>query len=311
VRKGWYKLREPGAQLAQNVQVSRGKGGFGEKIIIIFFAFLTLLFILPLYYVLLVSFNADGSNTPKILYLIPMKLDFTSYKIILQTKVMIYAFFNSVIITVLGTALSILLTTCAAYALSKSFPGKKVILYGFLFTMFFNGGMIPYYLTVKGLGLINTLAVMIIPTAINTFYLILMLSYFRTVPQALEESAQVDGANDIGILFKIVIPISMPTIAAITLFYAVDRWNEWFSAMLFINQIHLYPLQYLLRETLMQVQILTQSSGSGQMAAALVQTTSISIQMAVVVIASIPILLVYPFLQKYFTAGIMIGSVKE
>jgi putative aldouronate transport system permease protein len=292
-------------------QVSRGKGGVAEKIIITGFALLSLLFILPLYYVLLVSFGAEGANTPKILYFIPTKLDFTSYKIILQTKVMIYAFRNSVIITVAGTALSILLTTCAAYALAKKFPAKNIIMYGILFTMFFNGGLIPYYLTIKGFSMTNNLSVMIIPTAINTFYLIIMMTYFRTVPQALEESAQVDGANEIGILFRIIIPISMPTIAAITLFYAVDRWNEWFTAMLFINEIKLYPLQYLLRETLMQVQVLLQNSGSAQIAAQMVKTTTISLQMAVVVIASVPILLVYPFLQRYFTAGIMIGSVKE
>jgi putative aldouronate transport system permease protein len=290
---------------------SRGRGGIGEKLIIVFFAILSLLFLLPLYYVLLVSFDANGANTPKILYLIPTKLDFTSYKIILQTKVMIYAFFNSVVVTVVGTFLSILLTTCAAYALSKKFPGKKVILYAILFTMFFSGGLIPYYLTIKGLGLSNTLAVMIIPTAVNTFYLIIMLTYFRTVPKALEESAQVDGANEIGILFRIVIPISLPTIAAITLFYAVDRWNDWFMAMLFINEIKLYPLQYLLRETLMQVQVLLQNSGNSNIAASMVKTTTISLQMAVVVIASVPILLVYPLLQKYFTAGVMIGSLKE
>jgi putative aldouronate transport system permease protein len=288
---------------------SRGKGGMGEIAITVFFGLLTLLYVLPLYYVLLASFDADGSNVQKIAYFIPTKLDFSAYAYLLKTNVLIRSFFNSVFITIVGTLVNMLMSTCTAYALSKKWPGKRLILNLIIFTMFFNGGMIPYYLTVKNVGLVNHMAVMIIPAAINTYYLIIMLTYFKTVPASLEESARIDGANDIMILFRIILPTSLPTMAALTLFYAVDRWNDWFFAMLFISDVNKTPLQYLLRETLMAIQVLAQNSSSA--ASSIVTVPTITVQMAVVVIASVPILLVYPFLQKYFAAGIMIGSIKE
>ena len=180
---------------------------------------------------------------------------------------------------------------------------------GIVFTMFFNGGLIPFYLTMKNFHLINNLLVMVFPVAVNTFYLIICIAFFRTLPAALEESAKIDGANELQLLYKVILPISMPMIATIALFYAVDRWNEWWYGVLFMTNVNLLPLQALLRELLTNyAQVLSSI------------TTSVSVQnsdlqpemlkMAVLVLSTLPIACLYPFLQKYFSKGVMIGSIK-
>lgn len=190
--------------------------------------------------------------------------------------------------------------------MSKKFvPGVKFLKKAIIFTMLFNGGLIPYYLTLKNLGFINNILVMILPTAISTFYLIIVINYFLTFSKSLEESAKIDGANDIFILFRIVLPASLPTLACITLFYSVDRWNEWWLAMIFISDLNKYPLQLLLRDMLTNYAKL-----EGHLGLSHVKVYDQGLKMAVVVFTALPILCVYPFLQKYFTSGIMVGSVK-
>jgi putative aldouronate transport system permease protein len=176
--------------------------------------------------------------------------------------------------------------------------------------MFFSGGLIPYYLVVQSLNLVNNILVMVIPTGITTMYLIIMKNYFNSLPDSIEESAKVDGANDLYILWKIVLPISKPFIATFALFYAVDRWNEWYNALIFISDSAKVPLQIYLRELLINMNVQLSSS-----AAAVVESKAgvgiQATQMASIVISAIPIMCVYPFLQKHFVRGIMVGSIKE
>jgi len=248
----------------------------------------------------------------RIIYILPTSISFESYKLILQEKLVHSAFFVSVFITVVGTLVSMSLSTAAAYTLSKKdMPGNKILFTMILIPMFFSGGLIPYYLTVQKVGLINKIWVMIIPHAINTFYLILLKNFFRELPPSIEESAKIDGANDIYILYKIVLPMSAPVIATVSLFYSVDKWNEYYTALLFISNRKLYPLQLVLREIIMNFTQLMASSIGAAIVDSQKTIYSQSLQMAVIVVATVPILLVYPFLQKHFTKGIMLGAVKE
>ncbi|RAP73807.1 carbohydrate ABC transporter permease [Paenibacillus montanisoli] len=222
------------------------------------------------------------------------------------------AFTVSVAVTLIGTFLSLFLTTIAAYALSKKgMPGWKYIMGFIIFTMFFGGGLIPYYLTVKGVGLMDSYWVMILPSAVNTFYIWIMLSFFREFPVSLEESAKIDGAGDFSILMRIVIPTSMPVIASISLFYAVDRWNDWYTPMLFLTDADKYPMQLMLRNMLTSIsQILSMNNGVSAIDQSKVKIPQDSLKMAAIMVTSLPIMAVYPFLQKYFAKGVMIGSIK-
>ncbi len=277
-------------------------------IILIMVALVT---VFPFYYVLIISFADYGvlSSTP--VYILPTSISLDAYKTIMEAGNIVNSFFVSVFITVVGTLISLLLSVAAAYALSKPMPGRNVLFTLMIFTMFFSGGLIPYYLTVKTVGLVNNIFVMIMPMAINAFYVILLKNYFATVPPSLEESAKMDGANDLYILWRIVLPTSAPIIATISLFYAVDRWNEWWHALLFIQSKTKYPLQMVLREVLFNFDQMMGGSVGRSIAASRKFTYQRSVQMAIVVIATIPVLMIYPFLQKYFTKGIMLGSVKE
>ena len=283
-------------------------GAFNILLMIIL-AFIT---IFPLYYVVIVSLGKYEEIARQSIYIFPTSIDWQAYKVIMGAENILQSFFVSAFTTIVGTTFSMLLTIAAAYGLcKKQMPGRNILLMFVLFTMFFSAGLIPYYLTVKGLGLINNILVMIIPLGINTFYLIILKNFFSTIPPSLEESAKIDGANDIYILYKIVLPTSAPIIATLILFYSVDRWNEWWHAMLFISDKKWYPLQMVLREILFDFSQ-TQGNSIGQaIKASKMNIYPRSVQMAIVVITALPILLVYPFLQKYFTKGIMIGSIKE
>jgi putative aldouronate transport system permease protein len=268
--------------------------------------------VFPFYQTLLVSLSSAGDiNTQKV-FLYPISIDFSSYLYLISEGKAVKGILVTMIVTVFGTLFSMLVTVCGAYALSKkALPGRNLIFNGIIFTMFFSGGLVPYFLTIQKLHLQNSLLVMILPVAVNTFNLILMKNYFNTVSPSLEESAKMDGANDITILFNIILPVSLPMIAAITLFYAVDRWNEWWMAMMFINDTKKYPLQLVLREAITNItQILSDTSAGAQLASQKKNVYRDSIRAAIIVVSAVPILMVYPFLQKYFSAGIMVGSIK-
>jgi putative aldouronate transport system permease protein len=294
----------PDTAVSEERLANRGKSRV-DIILHIVFIITAICALFPFYTVVISSF---GTPTGIIW---PTAFTLEGYKQIIEFGVG-RAFAVSVSVTIIGTCISLFLTIVAAYSLSKkALPGRNIIMGFIIFTMFFAGGLIPYYLTVKGVGLYNSYWVMILPSALSTYYVWIMLSFFREFPESLEESAKIDGAGDFTILTRIVIPTSMPVIASISLFYAVDRWNDWYAPMLFLTDTNKYPLQLMLKKMLVSIdQVLTMNAGMSAIDQAKINIPMDSLKMAAIVIASIPIMIVYPFLQKYFTKGVMIGSIK-
>jgi putative aldouronate transport system permease protein len=271
---------------------------------------LALVVLFPFYGLVIVSLGSPPGT------IIPSGFSLSAYTYIIAQGAALRAILVSVGVTVVGTTLNVLLTVGTAWALSRRYlPGRALLLGLIVFTMLFSGGLIPWYLVVKDLGLVDSYAVMIVPWAMNAFYMIIMLAFFRNFPAELEEAARIDGANDLVILARIVVPTSAPVIAAIGLFYAVDRWNDWWTPFLFLNDPQKWPLQLYTKQLLINAsQVLGQSSG-GTGASSVVQgqlpVLPDALQMAVIVIGILPIMLVYPFIQKYFAKGVMIGSLKQ
>lgn len=262
--------------------------------------------LLPFLNVFATSFATTQEILEKDFILFPTSISLDAYRYILSTPTIFRSLFVSIGITVVGTFVSISLTALMAYGLSRKYLyGRRVINFFILFTILFSGGMIPGFILVRSLGLMNSYWALIIPRAINAFNLIIMRNFFQAIPSSLEESAKMDGANDFVIFLKIMVPLAMPSIATISLFYAVNYWNNFINAILYLTDASMWPIQVLLR------QIVILSAGL-QADASVVDITppSQSIQMATIVIATIPMLLAYPFVQKYFVKGALIGSVK-
>ncbi|TYA14722.1 carbohydrate ABC transporter permease [Paenibacillus faecis] len=264
----------------------------------------------PFYYVLLASLSDSNALLahPGLL-LAPLNFNFDAYIRVLDNPNIWSGYLNTLIILIFGTGLNLLLTTLGAYGLSRKIMLRKPIMLGIVFTMYFTGGIIPNYLLINNwLHLGDSLLALILPTAINTWNLIIMRTSFEAVPESLIESGRIDGAGEFGILFRIVVPLSMPVIAVMILYYGVGHWNSWFNAMLFIRERELFPLQLILREILVQNSTDSMQLGSS---AADQQAIGESIKYATIMVATLPILAVYPFLQKYFVKGVMIGAIKE
>lgn len=242
--------------------------------------------------------------------LLPLGLQWEAYKLVLGNPNLLTGYRNTLVIVVFGTAFNVLMTALGAYVLSrKQVYWNKLLTLLIVFTMFFGGGLIPTYLLVyKTLHLGNSLLALIVPGAISTYNLIVMRTSFKQIPESLEESARIDGANDFGILFRIVLPLSMPIVSVMILFYGVGHWNSWFGAMLYLRERELFPLQLILREILIQNNTDSMLTGVGSSDK---QSIGESVKYATIVLATVPILLVYPFLQKYFVKGVMIGALKE
>lgn len=243
--------------------------------------------------------------------MIPENFSLEAYKLVLGTDVVFNAYGVTIFITVVGTALSMLITSCIAYALSlDQLKYKNKIAFFVYFTMLFNGGLVPTYLLIsKYLKMTDSLWVLIIPVMMNPWNMFLLRNFFRTIPRSLAESAKIDGAGDIYILFKIILPISKPAIATISLFYSLGYWNEWFRAMLFIKSPEKYPLQYLIMKIIRNLQFAQELSVQSGIALDSV-APSYSVRMATTILTIGPIILVYPFVQKYFVKGMMVGAVK-
>ena len=238
----------------------------------------------------------------------PLKFSLNAYRLVFDNPMITKGYSNTFIIVLSGLVLNIFLTSLGAYALSrKGLRYRKQLLLFIVFTMFFNGGLIPLYFTVKGLGLTNTLGALIIPQAISAFNLIIMKTAFDAVPDSLEESAKIDGANEFVILFRIMIPLCMPVMAVMLLYYGVSHWNSWFNAMIYLQDRSLYPLQLVLRELLLLNDASSMATGSSGGEVAIIGET---LKHATIIVATVPILLVYPFLQKYFVKGALIGAIK-
>lgn len=238
----------------------------------------------------------------------PLGWNTASYTRVLSNPMIIKGYQNTLTIVVLGTTLNLLMTSLGAYVLSrKGVMLKNLIMFLVVFTMFFSGGLIPFYLQVRGLGLADKLWALIFPTLISTWNLIVMRTSFQAIPDSMEESARLDGANDLHILFLIILPLSLPVVAVMILFYGVGHWNAWFNAMIFLRSRTKYPLQLILREILVASDTSSMTTNVGGMD---VEAIGQTIKYATVVVATVPILFVYPFLQKYFVKGIMVGALK-
>lgn len=265
----------------------------------------------PLLYVIFAAFS-DPREFVKhsgILYH-PLGFSLTAFKIVFQNPNIISGYSNTLIYVTLGTFLNLLASVFGAYVLSrKTFAFKKPMMKAIVFTMYFHGGLIPLFLLVNNLGLFNSRFAIILPTLIGTWNLIVMRTAFMAIPDELEESAKMDGANDFIILFKIILPVAKATLAVMTLFYAVNHWNSWFSAMIYLRDRKLFPLQLLLREIL-----IANSSGGNTLNSDVMEDEKalifVIIKYATIVVATVPILFIYPFCQKYFMKGVMLGSVK-
>ncbi|MBK5262112.1 MAG: carbohydrate ABC transporter permease [Peptostreptococcaceae bacterium] len=274
-----------------------------------FLVIYAILVIYPIYYTFLISIS-DYSIASEVVFF-TTKIDLSAYKAVFGDSRFVRSFINSMIVTTVGLILNLLITSCSAYSLSvKGWKGKNIVYLFVLIPLFFSGGLIPYYLNIRDLHLINSLWVMILPTMLNLFFLFILINFFKALPASLAESANLDGANDIVILFRIILPISKPALVAIGLFYAVERWNEWWHALLFINDSAKYPLQLMLREMIMNISMYLNNQASSALAQSLNKVYAPSLKMATVMVATVPIMLVFPFLQKHFAKGIMIGSIK-
>lgn len=274
------------------------------------FGLLALLTLYPFYNVLIVSLSNTVTSAKYSPYLYPHVFDFTGYKAIVNDIYFFKSLKTTLFVTAIGVTLNMTFSVVAAYVLSKKrLVGRNIFLCMIIFTMLFSGGLIPTYLVMCDLHLDNTVWCMILPTMISTYYLIIMKNYFTTLPPSLEEAARIDGANQFTVLTKIYIPISKPFMATFALFYAVERWNGWWEAYLYINDKNIKPLQIYLRDVL--VSFNTQLGSQAQSVMSSGKVFVQSVQMAAIIVTMVPILCVYPFLQKYFVKGVMIGSVKE
>jgi putative aldouronate transport system permease protein len=264
--------------------------------------------LIPFLYIIAGSFSTPEELVRKGFVLIPTKFTLDTYKYIFSTSTLTHSLLVTIYITVLGTITNLLFTVFMAYPLAgKSLVGRRTIMILIVFTMLFSGGMIPTFLIVKSLGLLNSYWAIILPGAISAFNLIILISFFKQLPEELEESAKIDGCGDLRMLFQIVLPLSLPALATFSLFYAVGHWNTFFSAILYVNDSTKWPIQVLLR----QIVILSQGGigDSSQFDSNYVPPAE-TIKMAAIVVSTVPILIVYPFLQKHFAKGVLLGSIK-
>jgi putative aldouronate transport system permease protein len=267
-------------------------------------AIIALLTLYPFWYVLVISVSTEKAFYSDVYHLWPSSFSLATYQYALTNELLFRSLLISTAVTAMGLALSMLLTSIGAYALSKkTLKGRKPLFLFILFTMFFNGGIVPLYVLVNQLGMQNTLFAMFVPAAMNTFNLILMMNYFSEMPESLEEAARMDGCGEWRVLFRVVLPTAKPIAMTIMLFYGVFYWNDWFFAMLFMSDQTLYPLPLFLRNLVL--------SSQSFMAAGLSRQVPEMIKATVIVISIVPVLAVYPFVQKHFVQGIMLGSVKE
>jgi putative aldouronate transport system permease protein len=264
--------------------------------------------LLPFYSIIVGSLASARENALYPLLLWSREPTLDSYRYLISTPTMPRALLVSIYITIVGTITNIIMTILMAWPLShKRIMGRHGLMFFVTFTMLFSGGMIPNYMIVRATGLLNSWAALVIPSAINAFNLILMKNFFQEIPASLEESAKIDGANDLVILFRIVVPLSMAAIATFTLFYAVSHWNSFMNVILYINKSTKWTIQVLLR----QIVILSQRGvGDSSLVGEAFRIPPQGVKMAAIIFSTFPILCVYPFLQRYFIKGVMVGSIK-
>lgn len=275
---------------------------------------LLVIFVWPLWFVLIASISDPNEVWLGNVLLLPKKITLDSYEALMNYSQIWVGYKNTIFYTVVGTVINVVATICAAYPLSrKDFVPRKFILVMLMITMYFGGGLIPTYLVVSKLGLLNTRWAMILPGLVSVYNIIVMRTYFMSsIPTSLQEAATLDGANSFQYLIRIVLPLSKPIIAVIALYYAVGHWNDFYTALIYIYDNSLMPLQSFLRDMLMSTKM-TVNNISGLDAATVARKAQLAqtLKYSVIIVSTVPVLCIYPFIQKYFVKGVMIGSVKE
>jgi len=295
-RKGKIRMR---------VQRSLGSIAF-DAVVYISLLFMIFAIVYPLYYMAIISVS-NGMNVLRgEVKWFPIGFSLEAYRAILSDPLIARSYINTLLYTTTGTLLNVAMTALCAYPLSRRrLYGRSFFTVFIIITMLFSGGMIPTYLVVNALGLMNSIWAIIIPPAINVWYMIIMRTFFQNIPNEMHESAFMDGANDLSILWRIVLPLSLPVMATMVMFYAVWHWNSWFPATIYLHENKLYPVQVIMRSMVME-------GGSAQEAdpSRDLKTVQISMRYAIIIITILPIITVYPFIQKYFVQGVMVGSLK-
>lgn len=284
-------------------------GRIFDSINYILLTLVSMVMLYPFLNVVAISFSTYTSYIQHPFMIFPKEFSMEGFTFVFKNGLLLDSYKNTIIVTVASSALSLLLTVLMAYPLSKKhLRGRKIFMNLLIFTMLFNGGLIPNFYLIKSLGWIDSLWALIVPGALGAYNVILMKSFFETLPESLEESARMDGASELTVLTRIILPLSMPIIATILLFVAVSHWNSFFSAIIYIRSPRKWTLQLVLREILLSAN--NQILASGGNSAEVSQVPSETLQYATLVVVILPIMCVYPFLQKYFVKGVTLGAVK-
>lgn len=271
----------------------------------------------PLIYILSASISSPQDVNSGAMWLFPKNVTLDGYKLVFENPKIWNGYLNTIIYTAVGTLLNLAVTLPAAYALSRSdFVGRQLFMGLILFTMFFSGGLVPTYLLVKNLGLINSMGALILPVAASVWNIVVARTFFQsTIPKELQEAAHIDGCTNLKLFIRIILPLSAPIVAVMALFYGVGHWNSYFPSLIYLNDEAKYPLQMVLRQILVLQEMSAETTGAainGEVAMAMnnkAETASL-VKYGVIVVSTLPIVAVYPFLQRYFVQGVMIGSVK-
>lgn len=269
-----------------------------------------LLILYPLLFVVSASVSDPQAVNSGKMWLWPKDITFLGYEKIFQNKEILYGYLNTITYTILGTSINLVMTILAAFPLSrKDLAGKNAVMALFVFTMFFSGGLIPSYMLVKDLGMLNTVWALVIPNAVSVWNIIIMRTFFQqSIPNEIHEAAAIDGSSDFHMLLKVILPLSAPILAVMTLFYSVAHWNAFFNALIYLTDRDKFPLQLILREILVQNQMEQMSGSADAMTDQILYAQTI--KYAVIIVANLPVLMLYPLIQKHFTKGIMVGAIK-
>lgn len=291
------------------VKKQKNRQSMGSRIFDIFnvtvLGLAAIIMLVPFIHVLAASFTSVEEYLSKDFILFPTTFSLESYRYIFSTGTILHGLMVSSLVTIAGTCMNLLMSVLTAYPLAhRDLFGRNVMIMLVIFTLMFNGGMIPMFIVVQKLGLLNSYASLILPYVISSFNLMLFKNYFQELPVELEEAAKMDGYNDLSILFLIILPLSKPLLATFAIIFGVEHWNSWFNAMLYLSDSGKWPIQVILRQIVLSASEVGDAMGGANF------IPPATVRMCTIVVATLPILCIYPFLQKYFTKGLLVGSVK-
>lgn len=297
--------------MLENIARTRSDKVFDAAILVLLIVIMILI-IYPLWFVVMASVSDPRRIYDDPFLLLPKGFTIASFELVFENREIWNGYMNTIIYTSLGTFINLTMTVAGAYPLSRrDFRGRGIFTFFFTFTMFFSGGLIPLYLLLRGLSMLNTIWAMVIPNAIAVYNLIIMRTYFQSrIPKELEDAALIDGCSNVGLLVKVVLPLSMPIIAVMVLFYGIGHWNSYFSALVFLSSRSKYPLQMVLREILIQGEMSSMLTIAYDDQYAQRMVAKMGLRFSVIIVSTLPIFVIYPLLQRFFKEGIMIGALK-